>query len=81
MKRLLVLVALCAFVVTSALTAAEAPLRVFIRSGPKSHGPGAHDHPRFLAEWVTLLNARGRSIQAITEAGRRIIAGVSKRVA
>ena len=59
MKRLLVLVALCAFVVTSALTAAEAPLRVFIRSGPKSHGPGAHDHPRFLAEWVTLLNARG----------------------
>src|SRR5215211_2458999 len=34
-------------------------LRVFIRSGPKTHGPGAHDHPRFLAEWVPLLNARG----------------------
>jgi putative membrane-bound dehydrogenase-like protein len=44
----------------AALTAAAAePLRVFIRSGPKSHGPGAHDYPKFLAEWVPLLNARG----------------------
>jgi putative membrane-bound dehydrogenase-like protein len=34
-------------------------LRVFIRSGPKSHGPGAHDHPRFFKDWVALLNARG----------------------
>src|SRR5215813_9756589 len=34
-------------------------LRVFIRSGPKSHGPGAHDHPHFLKDWVPLLNARG----------------------
>ena len=33
--------------------------RVFIRSGPKSHGPGAHDYPRFLKEWVPLLNERG----------------------
>src|SRR5688572_65096 len=38
---------------------AAAPLRVFIRSGPKSHGPGAHDHPRFFKDWVPLLNARG----------------------
>src|SRR5687767_9081991 len=35
------------------------PLRIFIRSGPKSHGPGAHDYPRFLKEWVPMLNARG----------------------
>ena len=35
------------------------PLRIFIRSGPKSHGPGAHDYPRFLKEWVPLLNERG----------------------
>ena len=40
-------------------SAAEPPLRVFIRSGPKSHGPGAHDHPAFLRDWVPLLNARG----------------------
>ncbi|MDZ4288645.1 MAG: PVC-type heme-binding CxxCH protein, partial [Prosthecobacter sp.] len=35
------------------------PLRVFIRSGPKSHGPGAHDHPAFLRDWVPLLKERG----------------------
>ena len=62
MKRL-VLVTL-AFVLQLSLAAlsaaaAETPLRVYIRSGPKTHGPGAHDHPRFLAEWVPLLNARG----------------------
>jgi type 1 glutamine amidotransferase len=34
-------------------------LRVFVRSGPKSHGPGDHDHPSFLRDWVPLLNARG----------------------
>jgi uncharacterized protein len=38
---------------------AGVPLRVFIRSGPKSHGPGAHDYPRFLREWVPMLNDRG----------------------
>ncbi len=39
-------------------TAAE-PLRVFIRSGEKTHGPGAHDHPAFLRDWTKLLNERG----------------------
>ena len=34
-------------------------LRVFIRAGKKTHGPGAHDHPRFLTDWTKLLNARG----------------------
>ncbi len=59
MKRFLLCLALassCAFVPSS--FAAE-PLRVFIRSGPKSHGPGAHDHPSFLRDWVPLLNERG----------------------
>src|SRR5262245_13893677 len=40
-------------------SAADAPLRIYIRSGPKTHGPGAHDHPRFLREWVPMLNERG----------------------
>src|SRR3954471_7871255 len=58
MKRFLPL--LLAFVCSySLLAAAESPLRVFIRSGPKSHGPGQHDHPRFLKEWIALLNERG----------------------
>ena len=38
---------------------AAEPLRVFIRSGPKTHGPGQHDHPRFLEEYTKLLNERG----------------------
>ncbi|MCX6952020.1 MAG: ThuA domain-containing protein [Verrucomicrobia bacterium] len=59
MKRLLALATVCVLALASALSAADAPLRVFIRSGPKSHGPGQHDHPRFLADWVPLLNSRG----------------------
>jgi putative membrane-bound dehydrogenase-like protein len=39
--------------------AQQTPLRVYIRSGPKSHAPGAHDYPRFLKEWVPFLNERG----------------------
>ena len=56
MKRILLAVL---FAFSAALSAADTPLRVFIRSGPKSHGPGAHDYPRFLAEWIPLLKARG----------------------
>jgi type 1 glutamine amidotransferase len=40
----------------------ETPLRIFIRSGPKTHGPGEHDYPRFLAEWTTLLTERGARV-------------------
>ncbi|QIF01278.1 PVC-type heme-binding CxxCH protein [Roseimicrobium sp. ORNL1] len=53
LRILLTLALLC-----SVAQAAD-PIRVFIRSGPKSHGPGAHDYPRFLKEWVPLLNERG----------------------
>ncbi|MGH9162459.1 MAG: PVC-type heme-binding CxxCH protein, partial [Vicinamibacteraceae bacterium] len=59
MRRLLLLASIAVVALTALPTAAEDPLRVFIRSGPKSHGPGAHDYPRFLREWVPLLNARG----------------------
>src|SRR5262245_16803658 len=41
------------------LMMAAQPLRVFIRAGVKTHGPGQHDHPRFLAEWKEMLNQRG----------------------
>jgi type 1 glutamine amidotransferase len=39
-----------------------APLRVFLRGGPKTHGPagnGLHDHERWVKEWTPLLTARG----------------------
>ena len=44
--------------VTATATAAE-PLRVFIRGGKKSHGPGQHEHELFLRDWTRLLNERG----------------------
>ena len=37
----------------------EAPLRLFIRAGVKTHGPGEHDHPSFLKDWTELLRSRG----------------------
>ena len=38
---------------------AASGLRVFIRAGAKTHGPGEHDAPAFLADWSKLLAARG----------------------
>src|SRR5262245_11403804 len=43
------------------------PLRVFLRAGPKTHGEGEHDHPRFLAEWKELLAARGCAVDGALE--------------
>ncbi len=37
----------------------SAPLRVFIYGGLKTHGPGQHDYPQFLADWSKLLTERG----------------------
>ena len=59
MRNVVLLAAILVTALTGSTTAAADPLRVFIRSGPKSHGPGAHDYPRFLKEWVPLLNERG----------------------
>src|SRR6478672_6160193 len=59
MKRFLFCLALASSCVFSHSSGAAEPLRVFIRSGPKSHGPGAHDHPSFLRDWVPMLNERG----------------------
>ena len=58
MKEKLVAVFLLAFAI-AAPAQTEKPLRVFIRAGEKTHGPGQHDHPRFLADWKALLNQRG----------------------
>ncbi len=44
------------------LFAADAPLRVFIRAGKKTHGPagnGQHDGPTFLKDWTKMLTERG----------------------
>ena len=39
-----------------------AGLRIFIRGGAKTHGPGEHDHPAFLKDWTELLRARGATV-------------------
>jgi hypothetical protein len=40
---------------------------VFIRGGVKTHGPGQHDHPRFLGEWTKLLTERGAKVDGAME--------------
>lgn len=67
MKRLL-LAALSLFALCSPPSASAAePLRVFIRAGKKSHGPGAHDFPQFLKDWVPMLNERGAKCEGSLE--------------
>src|SRR5947199_8431611 len=31
---------------------------IYIRAGLKSHGPGQHDYPQFLADWSKVLTER-----------------------
>ena len=55
-------VSLCSAVLPHSSFGAD-PLRVFIRAGKKSHGPGAHDFPQFLAEWKPMLEERGAACE------------------
>jgi len=40
----------------------DKPLRIYIRAGVKTHGPGQHDHPQFLKDWQPLLESRGAKV-------------------
>ena len=47
-----------------------APLRIFLRGGPKTHGPagnGLHDHEVWVKEWTPLLTARGARVDGGTQ--------------
>jgi type 1 glutamine amidotransferase len=55
------LLPLLAFVAVFAADA-PAPLRVFLRCGPKTHGPGDHDHPAFARDWQPLLTQAGMKV-------------------
>ena len=59
MKQTLLLALVLLLGGTAAWGETGKPLRVFIRAGVKTHGPGQHDSPRFLKEWTDLLNQRG----------------------
>ncbi len=54
--------AVAVWLTCASLFAADAPLRVFLRVGKKTHGPagnGQHDGPTFLKDWTKLLTERG----------------------
>lgn len=44
--------------------AAQGPpaMHIYIRSGLKTHGPGQHDYPQFLADWSKVLTERGAAV-------------------
>jgi putative membrane-bound dehydrogenase-like protein len=49
----------------ASVSGATEPLRVFLRGGPKTHGPagnGLHDHERWLTDWKKLLEERGAKV-------------------
>jgi putative membrane-bound dehydrogenase-like protein len=66
MKRLIACILLLSLVGLSARAGNSAqPLRIFIRAGEKTHGPGQHDGPRFLKEWKVLLAERSAQVDGV----------------
>jgi type 1 glutamine amidotransferase len=43
----------------SGIQAGTPPVRIYIRAGLKTHGPGQHDYPQYLADWSKVLTERG----------------------
>jgi type 1 glutamine amidotransferase len=43
-------------------------MRVFIWAGLKSHGPGQHDYPQFLADWSKILTEHGAVVNGALHA-------------
>jgi type 1 glutamine amidotransferase len=37
-------------------------VKVFLYAGLKTHGPGQHDYPQFLADWSKILTERGAAV-------------------
>lgn len=59
------LAAVSAWAAAPADATQQPPLRVFLRGGPKTHGPagdGHHDGPTFVKEWTPLLESRGARV-------------------
>jgi type 1 glutamine amidotransferase len=43
----------------SAMAQPMTPMRIYIRSGLKTHAVGQHDYPQYLADWSKVLTERG----------------------
>src|SRR5205085_3450789 len=67
MKKKFAILVVLAFACLSTFAQTPPPLRVFIRAGPKTHGPNQHDHPRFLQEWKQLLTERSLKVDGSLE--------------
>jgi putative membrane-bound dehydrogenase-like protein len=50
------------FAALSMVTPQE-PLHIFLRGGPKTHGPGQHEHELWVREWSGLLRQRGAIVE------------------
>ena len=59
MKRVALLVVAVGVVCTSTWAQQDPAIRVYIRGGLKTHGPGQHDYPQYLADWSKILTERG----------------------
>src|ERR1043165_7065094 len=62
MKRIFAILLLALISAASSSAPAAEPLRVFLRAGPKTHGPGQHDGPSWLRDWKPLLTERGANV-------------------
>jgi type 1 glutamine amidotransferase len=61
-----IVAAVTAAAMLASTSAQPAPLRIFLRGGPKTHGPadnGQHDGPQWLQTWRPLLAARGAAVE------------------
>jgi type 1 glutamine amidotransferase len=43
-------------------------MRVYLRAGLKTHGPGKHDYPQFLADWSKILTTHGAVVDGALHA-------------
>jgi type 1 glutamine amidotransferase len=63
MKRRVVLTAVAmATLILSAGAQTVPAMRIYIRAGLKTHGPGQHDYPQYLADWSKILTERGAKV-------------------
>jgi type 1 glutamine amidotransferase len=62
MNKVIALIVAFSFSCLAVFGQTPQPLRIFIRAGPKTHGPGQHDGPSFLRDWKVLLAERGAKV-------------------
>ncbi len=53
---------LCSFGGDAKVANGDAPLRVFLRGGVKTHGENEHEHERWIGAWKKLLTERGAKV-------------------